>query len=369
MKFTCYKSDLNEALQFAVRAVAVKPMTPILTGIYMRAEGSVLEIHSNNFATGIIVRIPVNTEIPGEVVVNGKKLHEFVRSIPGETLVLSDEIDSSVLKIDASSAGVELLTMSCSDFPKVKYSEGENSFQIRTKTLRDLIRKTVFAVAKEDSRPVFTGCSFELAKDRILMVATNTHRLALASELLPETYPSCSFIVPAESLRGLLARISPDDVDNQVTVSYSTRYLMFSFDNVFVSSRLIEGMFPPYDRVIPSTNTTLVTVDTAEFKAAVDFVALMSKETEYNTVKFTFGDNNIEVSSASPEIGGAVKHVKAEIDGEDLEISFNVNYIADVMRVIDSQKVNIGLTNRLSPAVFTEPDNDGYVYVATPVRA
>lgn len=368
MKFTCYKSDLNEALQFAVRAVAHKPMTPILAGIYMRAEDSMLEIHSNNFVTGIIARIPVNTEIPGEVVVNGKMLYEFVRSIPAETLVLSDETDSSILKINAGRAGVELLTMS-GDFPKVKRSEGDSSFQVRAATLRDLIRKTVFAAAKEDARPVFNGCSFELIKDRLSMVATNTHRLALANELLPETYPSCSFVVPAESLRGLLTRISPDEIDSQVTISYSMRYLMFAFGNVFVSSRLIEGMFPPYDRVIPSTSTTRVTVNTEEFKSAVEFVALMSKETEYNTVKFVFGDNNIEVSSASPEIGGAVKNVEASIEGEDLEISFNVNYIVDVMRVIDSQKVNIGLTNRLSPAVFTEPDNDGYVYVATPVRA
>ncbi|MBQ3451681.1 MAG: DNA polymerase III subunit beta, partial [Selenomonadaceae bacterium] len=150
--------------------------------------------------------------------------------------------------------------------------------------------------------------------------------------------------------------------------NYSTRYLTFTFDNVFVNARLIEGQFPPYDRVIPASSTTNVKVDTAEFRAAVDFVSLMSKETEYNTVKFDFADGGVEISSNSPEIGGAVKNVEAEIDGDELEISFNVNYIVDVLKVIDAKQINIALNDKYSPAAFTEPDNENYIYIATPVR-
>ncbi len=366
MKFSCYKSDLNEALQFVIRAVAVKPMTPILAGIYLKAEGSMLELQANNFSTGIITRIPVNTEERGETVVSGKRFQEFVRNMPDDTITISDE--GNTLMIESGGASVGLLTMAAEDFPKVKTPETENSFKIRTTTLKSLIRKTVFAVAKEDSRPIFTGCCFEVKGNKISLVATNTHRLALAKELLNEEYADCSFVVPAETLRGLMYRIDPNDIENYVTINYSARYLTFTFDNVFVTSRLIEGIFPPYDRVIPADSATQVIVDADDFKQAVEFVALMSKETEYNTVKFFFADGSIEISSTSPEIGDATKNVDAKIDGADLEISFNVNYIVDVLKVLESDRLLIELNDRFSPAKFSEPENPLYVYVATPVR-
>ena len=136
-----------------------------------------------------------------------------------------------------------------------------------------------------------------------------------------------------------------------------------------MTARLIEGQFPPYDRVIPQSSTTQVTVDSQDFKTAVEFVSLMSRETEYNTVKFIFADGGIEISSNSPEVGGAVKNVEAQIEGDELEISFNVDYILDVLRVIESKYIKIALNDKFSPAAFTEPENNNYVYVATPVRA
>ena len=367
MKFSCYKNDLTEALPFVLRAVAVKPQTPILSGIYLKAEGTLLEIQANDFFTGIITRIPVNAEEPGEVVVSGKRFQEFVRNMPENTITFCEE--DNALVIESGGACVELLTMEASDFPKVKTPEVDYSFKIRTSTLYNLIRKTVFATAdKEDSRPIFMGCCFEIKGNKISLVATNTHRLALVSEQLSEDYGECSFVVPANTLRGLMSRFDPKDIDNYVTINFATRYLTFTFDNVFMNSRIIEGMFPPYDRVIPTSSTTRVSVDTAEFKKVINFVAIMSKETEYKTAKLVFADGGIEISSTAPEAGGVHWNIEAEIEGDDLEISFNVTYIADVLRVIDSERVNIALNDRYSPAKFTEPDNDDYIYIATPVR-
>ena len=369
MKFSCYKSDLTEALQFVIRAVAVKPMTPILAGIYLKAEGSMLEVQSNNFSTGIITRIPVNTEVPGETVVSGKRFQEFIKNMPDDTITFSDEDSNNFLTIESGGASVDLLTMTASDFPKVKTPETDQSFKIRTTALRNLIRKTAFAAAKDNDRPIFTGGCFELKGNSIKLVATNTHRLALASEQLAEDYPDSTFVVPADTLRGLMLRIDPNDIENYVAINYSTRYLTFSFDNVFMTARLLEGQFPPYDRVIPKESTTHVRVDAKEFKSAVEFVALMSKETEYNTVKFSFHDGGIEISSNSPDVGGAIKNIEATIDGDDLEINFNADYITDFLKVIGGKLINIELNDKYSPAKFTEPDDDNYVYIATPVRA
>ena len=367
MRFSCYKDDLNDALQFVIRAVAVKPQTPVLSGIYLRAEGSMLELQANNYSMGIIVRIPVNTEEPGDIVVGGKKFQEFVRNMPDKTITFFDEDNSLVM--ESGGASVRLLTMTTQEFPKVKTPDAESSFRIRTIVLQDLIRRTVFAAAKDDdSRPIFKGCCFEIKNNAINLVATNTHRLALAKGTLPDNYDGMSFVVPADTLRDIMNRIDSKDADNYVTVNYSRRFVAFTFDNVFVTARLIEGLFPPYDRVIPTSSTTRVTVDTKDFKEAIELVALMSKETEYNTVKFVFNSDGIEISSDSPEIGGAVKTVEADCDGDDLTIAFNAGYIIDVLKIIDTAKVEISLNDQFSPAAFIEPGNENFVYIATPVR-
>ena len=369
MKFSCYKQDLSDALNFVTKATAVKPATPITSGIFLHAEDSMLELQANNFSIGIIARIPVNVEVAGETVVSGKRFQEFVRNMPDDTITFSNEDNANSLSAESGGACVELLTMAPADFPKVKAPQTDKSFKIRSTALRDLIRRTIFAVAKDDSRPIFTGVNFDIKGDKISLVATNTHRLALASDNLSTPCDDCSFVVPAETLRGILARLNPNDVDNSVTINYSTRFLTFTFDNVFVNSRLIEGQFPPYGKVIPASSDTHVTVDSAEFKNALEFVSLISKENEYKAVKFSFGNDGVEISSNSPQVGDAAKSVEAQVDGADVSIAFNSNYILDVMRTIDSKIVKIALNGKYSPAAFTEPDNPNYVYVATPVRA
>lgn len=366
MKFSCYKSDLLEALAFAAQALPNKPQTPILSGIYLHADNSSLEIQANNFSTGIIARIPVNVEERGAVVVSGKRLVNFAKNMPDDTI--SFTVEGNSLRLDSGGANVDLLTMNPDDFPKVKTPDVDGSLKILPSLLHDLIKRTIYAVAKVEDRPIFTGVLVEIKGDTITLVATNTHRLALAKAKLPDSYPDCSFVVPANTLRTILSRINPKDTDNYITINYSTRYLTFQFDNVFVNSRLLEGMFPPYNNVFPKSSDIHTTVDTNDFEQAINFVALMSKETEYNTVTFNVGDDAIEISSNSSEVGAANKFVDADIDGGNLQIAFNVAYISDVLKVVDSTKLNIAFNDKYSPALFTEPGNDNFVYLATPVR-
>lgn len=369
MKFICYRKDLNDALLFAIKAVAVKPMTPVLAGIYLKAEGAILELQSNNFSTAITVQIPVKVNFPGETVVSGKRFLDFVRGMSGEMLTLSDEDDPGILAIKSSDdTNVELLTMNTQEFPKVKPIDADKTFKIRMKTFRRLIRRTIFAASKDESRPVFTGCCLEVKDDIISLIATNTHRIAIAKEPLQNHVDECSFIIPAESLRSIMSRINPNENDNDMLIGVAPRYLTFTFENVLVTSRLIEGQFPPYDRVIPQSSNTQVIVPVEKFRNAVEFIALMSKETEFNTIKFSFHDNKIEISSNSPEVGDAKKIIDGDITGDGLDISFNVDYISDVLKIIDGEKVKIEFSDRYSPCAFTELNDDNYIYVATPVR-
>lgn len=367
MKFSCYKDDLADALKAVMPAVAVKPQTPVLSGIYLKAEDAVLEVQATNYTNGIIAKIPVNTEESGEVVISGKKFQEFVANLPERTLTCS--VEGKALTLESGSANVTLLTMTAADFPKVKTIDDASTFKIRSKVLHDLIRKTSFAAGKDKGeRPIFTGCLFDYKDDFLTLVATNTHRLALAKYQLSINHEPFAFTVPAAALNNVINRIDTKDAENFVTVNFSNKHVAFTFDNVYMTVRLLEGTFPPYERIIPTGSTTRARVIVKEFKTAVGLIALIAKETEYNTVKLNITAAGIEISADSREVGDAVKTVDATVDGDDLNIAFNAAYLSDVLKVVDAPAINIAFNDKFSPAAVTVPGDDDYVYVVTPVR-
>lgn len=368
MKFTCSKSELIESLNAVSRAVAVKPQMPVLSGIYMKAEGSGLELQANNFSLGIITKIPVNTEEPGEIIVVGKFLLEIIRKLSGDTVTISYHPGESVVNIQSDSAAFTLLAMNADDFPKVKTQEAFNSFKIKTATFRNLIRKTAFAATSDDSRPIFTGCCLEINGNSVTMAATNTHRLAIMKETLPEEIGEMKFIIPATTLRDFLKISDSATPDSSVTVDCSNKYIAFTFDNIFMTSRLIEGQYPPYDKVVPASSEIFATIDVSELASAVDRVAIISNENEYKTIRFIFTQDSIEISSTSPEVGKAVEHVKAQVEGGDLDISFNAAYILEILKVLDGDKCKFAMTKPLAPVDVREIDSDNFIYVVTPVR-
>lgn len=369
MKFTCSKSDLIEALQIVSRAVAVKPQLPILSGIYMHAEGSTLELQSNNFSLGIIAKIPVNTETPGDMVVIGKYFLEIVRKLPGDFVtIFRSENEESKCIIDSGSVSFDLLSMSAVDFPRVKRQETFNSFKIKSAELKKIIRKTVFACSSDEVRPIFTGCFFEIEGENLNIAATNTHRLSVVKGKIFDNDVAFKFVTPASTLRDLMRTLDSTDPNTIVQVESSHKYIAFTFENIFMSSRLIEGEFPAYNKVIPSERTTTIKANISEMLAAVDRVSVISKETEYNTIHFVMSKEGIKISAYSPDVGHVEENVSATLEGEELDISFNEMYISDILKAMDGDEFKIYLTKSLAPADFREADNDDFIYVVTPVR-
>lgn len=368
MKFSCYKNDLVEALAFVAKAVAVKPSTPVLSGIYIKTNGSAqLELQANDLNSGIVTRIPVNVEVPGVAAVSGKRFVEFARNMPDDTITIS--LGENILTLNSGGANVDLLTMNAEDFPTVKAPDGGISFDIGMSKLATLINKTVFSVAKEIERPIFTGVNFVIEGQNVMSVATNTHRLALLSDTLSEPCPNCSFVVRGDLLKNLLVKLDAKETGKLIQVTKTERAITFMFDDNFVTTRLLEGVFPPHDRVIPKETATQITVDTAEFKRVIDFVALMSRETEYNTVKFDISNYGFEISSNSNDVGNAAQSIEGDMTGDGVEIKFNVNYFTDFLRAFDGKRLKLEFNDKYSPAKLTDPDNPNYIYVVTPVRA
>lgn len=367
MKITCAKSELTNALSIVSKAIASKPQTPILAGIFMRAENNILELHATNNEIGLVCRIPIEIEEPGQLVVSGRYFLEVIRKLPGDSLTLSYNRTEKIINITSNQSNFTLLSMNAAEFPTVKEIESNVQFTIKDTILRSLIKKTVFACSKDESRPVFTGCYLEVADNKVTMAATNMHRLAVKYEQFAEPLGNIKVIIPANILQELLHNMT-SDIPTDVQVSCNFNQISFSFDNIYMTSRLIEGAYPDYNYVIPPNHDTLVVLDSAEFNAAVDRVSLISKAGDYNVIKMEFANGQLHITSNNPEVGNAEETIPASIEGPEVTIAFNAQYLIDVLKIIDSKNCELRLTKPLAPMTVKEEKDDAFIYVVTPVR-
>lgn len=367
LKITCTTRELLEAVNTVSKAVAVKPPAPILSGIFLKAEGSSLEIEANNLDIGIRTKISANTEVPGSIVVSGKYLQEMARKLSGDIVSISYDDEAKVARLQSESISFKMLALNVEEWVHIKEPEVEVSFALPAVTFKNLIRKTVYACAHDESRPMFTGCLLQIDGNKITMVGTNTHRIAIMHETVADNLGEMSYIIPSKAL-GELARLADDSGDNNVTIRCSSKDIDFTFDNVYIKTRLLSGDFPPFEKVIPKEAITTVRVDTMDLLAAIDRVGLISRETDYKTIRFAIDKEGLHLSSTSPDIGNAEESIMAAIEGEDIDIAFNVNYLIEALKVIDTKICVIKLSGRLKPADIREADRDDFIYIVTPIR-
>lgn len=368
MKFTCPKIELLSAIGAVSKAIASKPQTPILSGIYLRAEGNELELQATDYEIGIIYKIQADIEEPGQLVLSGRYLQEVIRRLPSDIVKIDYDSQEKITHIQGGNANYTLRSMNASEYPGVHRLEGELHFTVRDTLLRSLFKKTVFACSNDESRPVFTGVNMEIDGTIITLAGTNTHRLAVKKHVFESPIGEpMKLIIPAKTLQELL-HILTSEVPSDVEITCSFNQISFQYENIYLTGRLIEGVFPSFANVIPKAATTRVTMDTAELIAAMDRVYLISRTGDYNVVKLSFADGNLHISSSNPDIGMAEENIPVEIDGPAIDIAFNAAYLVDALKVLESDHCMFALTKSLAPVLVTEPDDPDFIYVVTPMR-
>ena len=378
MNITLAKSDLISALQIVSKGLSTKPQTPILSGIYMTAKEGQLELQSTNYELGFIVTIPAEIHTVGTAVLPGKYLTEFARKLPADEVSIDTGSSDGLAVIRSGSARFTLRTMEVSDFPVLQRMEGTLQFTIKDRTLTRLVKKSTFACLREeqrDRRPIFTGCQLEVEGKEVTFAATNVHRLAVKSELLEEDAGQIRIIIPAKFLEEVTRTIT-GDVPTDIHVTCSYNQISMSADGIYMTSRLIEGAFPDYRRVIPQEENirTRVILDAATFASAVERASLIARTDQYNIVKLAFEEGLMRISSNSPEIGEAEETIAAEVTGDDVTIAFNASYLMDAVKSLDSDTFILSLQGanaqgmNLSPITIREEVDQNYIYVVTPVR-
>ncbi|WP_405379423.1 DNA polymerase III subunit beta [Phascolarctobacterium sp.] len=366
MIITCNTNALNKAIQTAQRAIISKPSTPIFSCIHLFTQEGKLSVQAMDLNMAISCTLDADITQEGEIVVSAKHLSELIRKLPSETLTIAKNTENKTIKVTSGKSEFQLLLMNEEDYPKFPDFNGDKTITIADEKIKELIKKTIFSCSNDESRPLFTGILVEAKDNKITFVGTNTHRLAIKS-LEQETAEPMSMIIPSKVLLEISRNLT-GELPQEVKISLLNNQIMVVIDNVVIVSRLIEGKFPDYNRVIPAKFAVNCKVNAKELAGAVERVALFSTEGDYSIVKLSVTAEELTLTSSSPDVGTGRETIACAATGDKLNVAFNSKYLLDILKNIDADEINMAMNTSLSPVCITCEAEKDYIYIVTPVR-
>ncbi|MEM9795873.1 MAG: DNA polymerase III subunit beta [Pseudomonadota bacterium] len=371
MKFSMERAALLKAVSQAQAVVERRNTIPILANILMEAEGDAVSFKATDLDIEVIDKAPAQVERAGGTTVSAVLFHEIVRKLPDGALVQIEEDQAQGrLKVTAGRSHFQLATLASQDFPVMASSDYAANFSCAAPTLRRLFDKTRFAISTEETRYYLNGVYMHVAEGEggqtLRCVATDGHRLARVDADLPDGAAELpGVIVPrktVDQLRKLL-----DDDEMQIAVSVSETKVRFATPDITLTSKVIDGTFPDYARVIPTGNTRKLTVDAADFARAVDRVATVSSERS-RAVKLALDEDRMILSVNAPDAGNAEEELAVAYGDEKLEIGFNAKYLTEIAGQVDRENAVFLFNNAGDPTLMREGDDPSAIYVVMPMR-
>ena len=365
MRFTCEKSMLVQGLNIAGRTVAQKSSLSVIEGILCKA-GHGISLTGYNMETAITYDIEADVADPGQCILPAKLFGDIIRRLPEGpvTVVVSDDYKVS---IRAGYASFTISAESAEDYPELPDVNSGRPIQIPQTKLKELISGTIFAVSENQGRPIHTGVKFEVTDNSITAIAVDGFRLARRTYHPEEsTARELNFVVPATGLKEVEKIVS--DVEDMASFTLGTKHILFQIGNATLVCRLLEGDFLDWRRVVPTNCPVKLVAHVSDLASSVDRVGLIVSEKYKSPVRCVFSHNEL-LMRTNTTIGAAEDKCSLAGDGKELEIGFNVRYLADALKVIPSEEVTLELTNGLSPIVLTPVDDKtDFAYMILPVR-
>jgi DNA polymerase-3 subunit beta len=371
MKLTIERSALLRALSHVQSVVERRNTIPILSNVLMVAEGEGLHLTATDLDIAVIEAVPCEIGQPGATTVPAHTLYDIVRKLPdGAQVEMATANGDQRLNVRAGRASFALSCLPRDDFPAMVDDDLPHRFSLPAGDLKRLIDKTRFAISTEETRYYLNGIYLHAAesdgKPVLRAVATDGHRLARMENPLPEGAAGMpGVIVPRKTVGELYKLI--EDADGAVEISLSDTKMRFAFGAVVITSKLIDGTFPDYQRVIPAENDKTLEVDGKLFMDAVDRVSTISSE-KSRAVKLAIEGERLVLSANSPENGSATEEVAASFSGEPLEIGFNARYLLDITSHIDGENAQFVLADAGSPTIIRDVGDDAALFVLMPMR-
>ncbi|WP_367924587.1 DNA polymerase III subunit beta [uncultured Ruthenibacterium sp.] len=362
MKLTCDRALLANAIAGVSKAVTQRSSIPVLEGILMKAEGFSLTLTGYDLEMGITTTIEANVLEPGDAVLPAKLLGDMVRRLPSEEVEINAQ-DSGATTIKGGITEFDIMGLNPGDFPDLPNPGADKTLDMNTADLQEMVDTTLFAVSTDDKKPAHTGALFSITPEQLTVVALDGYRLAIIHKPVMAT-KEIDIIIPAKTLSEVVKLFGEED--EVVHISANRRFVVFATQTYTVISRLIEGEFLDYTRVIPEGYKTRVTVDVRDFSTTIERASLIITERLKNPLRVLF-DDHITVRCQTT-LGKVVDELPAEIEGEPVEIGFNNRYLLDALRYSRCDKLVFELSGPLSPVKVLPKDGGDFLFLVLPVR-
>ncbi len=364
MKFTILQQDLLPSLQAVARSVGTRSTLPVLDNILLSADKGKLKIAATNLEIGVIKYINVDTEVPGEITVPAKTLVELISGLKQDKVLL--ETTGEVLSIESGKLKASINGISAAEFPAIPLSS--ESGVIFPKEAFLTSSQILFASAVDEGRPVLTGILTEAVGGKLDFVATDGFRLAHRQFNLPTDKAQFKSLIPKRTFEEVLRIISEEAIEEiNISTSANQNHVLFNLGSTIVSSRLIEGQFPNWGKIIPQKIVARALVEKEELLKAIKLAAIFAKN-EANIVVLTTKKGILKLQSQAKEVGSQENEIEGEMEGEQLTIAFNTKFLLDAISNSPSTQVMIEFSGSLSAALIKPIGVEGLEYIVMPVR-
>ncbi|WP_165677211.1 DNA polymerase III subunit beta [Metapseudomonas otitidis] len=366
MHFTIQREALLKPLQLVAGVVERRQTLPVLSNVLLVVEGQQLSLTGTDLEVELVGRVVLEDAAePGEITVPARKLMDICKSLPSDALI-DIRVDEQKLLIKAGRSKFTLSTLPANDFPTVEEGPGSLNFNLVQSKLRRLIERTSFAMAQQDVRYYLNGMLLEVNAGVLRAVATDGHRLAMcAMQAGIEGVDRHQVIVPRKGILEL-ARLLTEQ-DGEVRIVLGQHHIRATTGEFTFTSKLVDGKFPDYERVLPRGGDKLVVGDRQALREAFSRTAILSNE-KYRGIRLQLAAGLLKIQANNPEQEEAEEEVAVEYGGSNLEIGFNVSYLLDVLGVMTTDQVRLILSDSNSSALLQEADNDDSSYVVMPMR-
>lgn len=374
MKLISVQENLKKGLSIVSHGTGKNINLPILNNILIKAHKNSVELISTNLEIGIIHKLRGKVEEEGEFTVDAKIITDYVNLLPSENVEIEDINDE--LKIECENYKTKIRGESAKEFPLIPTVDQSNYYSCGVSDLKKALNSVVFAVSNSENRIELSGVLFDFNDNRLIMVATDSYRLAerYVNVKASGDFIDQKLIVPARTVQELLRILSSYNSEDlafeqngAVRISISDNQILFTIDSVDLVSRLINGQYPDYKQIIPDKNKTEVIVNKSDLLRAVKAAAIFSK-IGINDINLEFKNSKIIISASSGQSGESRVDLDAEITGIDNEVAINYRYLIDGLNNIDSEKVKMKMVSGNTPCIITSEKEDSYLYVVMPIR-
>ena len=369
MKLSVMQENLARGLSVVSRAVSTRSTLPVLANVLLKTEDAGLKLTATNLEIGITYWVPGKIETDGATTVPARLLTDLVSTLPAGDRVDLDLQAGDTLHIQCGRFETHVKGIDADEFPAIGAAGERPTTRVAQNVLRRALAETTFAAASDEARPILTGVLARFEGDKLTLAAADNYRIAVKTIPVLDAVPETSVVIPARALNELSRVLADVEDPVEILLASGKNQILFHLDGIDLVSRLIDGQFPNYQQVVPTSHTTRAVLDREELLRAVRPAALIAHESA-NIVKLQVsadGEPGITVS-ANAEVGDHVGQVEADVDGDGTTIAFNARYLADVLTNVSADQFGLELNGPLSPGVFKPVGDERYVHVVMPVR-